>query len=300
MAAKKKSTAKKAPAAKATTKAAAPKKAAPVRESIAVKTLGSLPALTGKLRMAYRAAFTDQQCEKWGELTKAENVIKEAEKWVATLARTLRDDVESGYSRRRLTFLCELLVLLEDEMTNTSETAMRELRSTRGAALVVASNARKDLARRLRAIAGGQQQLLSKIAGATPEDERSPSAVQDSLTATIDIAVKLRRDEVLEALADDVGLTEARLNSAYAALEALAGVREVTLNAAAYEGDAPTVNVIEGRVLREMRLAQRLLKEAREQGGKNIPVLVAGPSLNKIFGKNAADVEDPAPTPPSP
>lgn len=297
----KKSTAKKAPAAKAkTTKAAAPKKAAPVRESIAVKTLGSLPALTGKLRMAYRAAFTDGQCEKWGEQTKAENVIKEAEKWVATMARTLRDDVESGYSRRRLTFLCELLVLLEDEMANTSEAAMRDLRSTRGAALVVASNARKDLARRLRAIAGGQQQILAKITAAAPDDERSPSDVQDSLTATIDIGVKLRRDEVLEALADDVGLTEARLNSAYAALEALAGVREVTLNAAAYEGDAPTVNVIEGRVLREMRLAQRLLKEAREQGGKNIPVLVAGPSLNKLFGKNAADVEDPAPTPPSP
>ncbi|PZR08919.1 MAG: hypothetical protein DI536_23815 [Archangium gephyra] len=299
MAAKKKSTAKKAPAAKAT-KAAAPAKTPPKRDSVAAKTLSSLPALTGKLRMAYRAAFTDAQCEKWGELTKAENVIKEAEKWVVTLERTLKDDVESGYSRRRLTFLCELLVLLEDEMANTSEATMRDLRSTRGAALVVASNARKDLARRLRAVAGGQQQILARITAAAPSDERSPSDVQDSLTATIDIAVKLRRDEVLEALADDVGLTEARLNSAYAALEALAGVREVTLNAAAYEGDAPTVNVIEGRVLREMRLAQRLLKEARDLGGKNLPVLVAGPSLNKIFGKNAADVEDPAPTPPSP
>lgn len=294
MAAKKKAVAaKKAPAAKA-------KKAAPARESVAVRTLGSLPALTGKLRLAYRAAFTDAQCEKWGELTKADAVIKEAEKWVITMARALKGDVDIGYSARRLTFLCELLVLLEDELANTSEAAMREMRSTRSAALTVATNAQRDLARRLRAIAGGQQQLLSRIAAAAPQDDRSPSDVQEALTATIDVAVKLRRDQVLEALADDVGLSEARLNSAYAALEALTGAREVTLNAGAYEGDAPTVNVIEGRVLREMRLAQRLFREARDQGGVNIPVLVAGPALNAIFGKKAADVEDPAPTPPSP
>ncbi len=285
--------------------AAAPKKPVPAKkpvaakklpDSVAVKTLGSLPALTGKLRAAFRSAFTDEQCDAWGAQTKAKNVIEEASKFVATMNRALNDTTDVTYSRRRLAFLCELLVLLEDEVAHTSDDTSADLRSTRGAALAVANNARKELARRLRALAGGQQKLLGEVAKVAPESEGSPSDVQDSLTATIDLAVKLRRNEIMEALADDVGLTEARLNSAYSALEALTGASSVSLNAAAYEGDAPSVNRIEGRVLREMRLAQRLFNESRE-AGVSVPALIAGPSLKAIFGKADA-VEAPAPTPP--
>lgn len=265
-------------------------------DSVAVKTLGSLPALTGKLRAAFRSAFTDEQCDAWGSQTKAENVIKEAEKFVATMNRALKDGTDVTYSRRRLTFLCELLVLLEDEVEHTKDSESADLRSTRSAALAVANNARKDLARRLRALAGGQQVILQEIAAVAPGSDKSASDVQDSLTATIDLGMKLRRNELMEALANDVGLTEERLNSAYASLEALAGASSVSLNAGAYEGDAPSVNRIEGRVLREMRLAQRLFNESREMG-VNVPALVAGPSLKSIFGKADA-VEAPAPTPP--
>lgn len=265
-------------------------------ESVAVKTLGSLPALSGKLRAAFRSAFTDEQCDAWGAQTKAQNVIKEAEKFVATMNKALKDTTEVTYSRRRLTFLCELLVLLEDEVEHTKDKANADLRSTRSAALCVANNARKDLVRRLRALAGGQQVILQEIAGVAPASEKSPSDVQDSLTATIDLGMKLRRNELMEALADDVGLTEDRLNNAYASLEALAGASSVSLNPGQYEGDAPSVNRIEGRVLREMRLAQRLFNESREAGVK-VPALVAGPGLKTIFGKADA-VEAPAPTPP--
>lgn len=289
-------------------KKAAPKKAAPAKkvapkkvaapktapESISVKTLGTLPALTGKLRAAFRSAFTDEQCDAWGEKTKAENVIKEAEKFIVTMNRSLKDGTDVTYSRRRLTFLCELLVLLEDEVEHTKDKENANLRSTRSAALAVANNARKDLARRLRALAGGQQKILQDIAAVAPASDKSASDVQDSLTATIDLGLKLRRNELMEALANDVGLTEERLNNAYSSLEALAGASSVSLNAAAYEGDAPSVNRIEGRVLREMKLAQRLFSESRE-AGVSVPALVAGPSLNAIFGK---DAEAPAPTPP--
>ena len=280
---------------------AAPKKAAPKvqKDSAAVKTLGSLPALTGKLRAAYRQAFTDEQCDAWGEKTRAQNVVTEAEKFVVTMARALKDGMDVGYTRRRLAYLCELLVLLQDEIAHTDDSESVERRSTRTAALAVAVNARRDLARRIRAMAGGQQQIIRNLTAASPDNEISATDVQDSLTATIDLAVKLRRTEAMEALADDVGLNEARLNSAYAALEALAGAREISLNAAAYEGDAPSVNRIEGRVLREMRLAQRLFNEARENG-VNVPALVAGPSLKAIFGKAHAEEEalpDAAPTP---
>lgn len=289
MAAKKKAVAKKA---RAKSKVA---KAPVQKDSVAVKTLASLPALTGKLRAAYRAAYTDEQCTAWGEKTKASNVIREAEKWVVTMNRALKDDTRVAYSRRRLAYLCELLVLLEDEVAKTSDSEMSELRATRSAALAVAVNARRELTRLLRAVAGGREALLQAISKVTPPSDKSPADVQDALTATIDLAMKLRRDPVLEALADDSGLTEARLNSAYSALEALTGATEVALNSASYEGDAPSVNIIEGRVLRELRLAQRLFNEAREQG-VNVPALVAGPDIRSLFSRDAAA----APAPPVP
>lgn len=291
MAAKKKAVAKKAPA------KAKKAPAAPVhKDSVAVKVLASLPALTGKLRAAYRASFSDEQCEAWGEKTKAANVIREAEGWLVTMDKALKSDPAVAYSRRRLAYLAELVVLLQDEVSRTTDNSGSELRATRSAALAVAVNARRELARLIRAVAGGREKILSALAKLSPEREESPSEVQDSLTATIDFALKLRRDEITEALADDVGLTEARLNAAYSALEALTGAREIALNKSAYEGDAPTVNVIEGRVLRELRLAQRLFNEAREQR-VNVPVLVPGPEVRAVFRK---DDEAQAATPAAP
>ncbi|MFZ5442823.1 MAG: hypothetical protein ACOZQL_22645 [Myxococcota bacterium] len=291
---KSKKPAPKKPAAPA--KKAAPKKpAADVGlGSTAVRTLSKLPALNAKLRAAYRAAFSDEQCDAWGEKTKADNVIKEAERWIATLARELPENADVAYSRRRLAYLCELVVLLADEMARTSGGAA--LKATRSAALELANNARIDLARRLRTLAGGQQKLLSEIAAASPDNRDSGFDVQESLTELLSIANRVRRDDVMEALADDLGLTESRLNAAYAALENLAGAREVADNAAAYEGDAPTVNRIEGRVLREMKLAQRVLREARERGIK-VPSLVAASSLSALFSTKDDETTAPAPAP---
>lgn len=266
------------------------------QESVAVATLGSLPALTGKLRAAFRLAFSDEQCDAWGALTRAEDVIKEAQRWIGIMAGALKDGADVTYSRRRLTFLCELLVLLEDELAYTKNSANVDLRCTRNAALAVANNARKDLTRRLRALAGGQEKLLREVDRLAPGRESSATDVQDSLTATIDLGLKMRRSEIMEALADDVGLTEARLNSAYAALEALAGARSITLEPVAQEGDAPSVNRIEGRVLREMRLAQQLFDEARTMGAK-VPPLRVGPTLKGVL-ERADAIEAAAPTPP--
>jgi hypothetical protein len=291
--------AKKAAVAKKPAKPAA-KKAPAQRDSLAVRTLANLPALSSKLRAAYRLSFTDEQCDAWGAKTRAEDVLKEAEKWIGTMDRALKGDPDVAYSRRRLAFLCELVVLLEDEMHRTTDKGVSEHQSTRSAALALANNARADLARRLRAMAGGRQNILAEIGRHRPENAESVADVQQSLTALIALATRLRRDDVNEALADDVGLTESRLNAAYSALEALTGAGEIDLNAAEYEGDAPSVNRIEGRVLRELRLAQRLFEEARVAGVK-VPALTASPALKAFLGPAAAgnDAEAPAPTPPS-
>lgn len=264
-------------------KAAAPKQAkAPAkRDSVAVKLLGTLPALSSKLRAAFRAAYTDEQCDAWGQETKAENVVREAQKWLVTMDKALKADPDVTYSRRRLAYLCELVVLLEDEVARTTDTAAESLRLTRNSALAVAANAQRDLTRRLYAMAGGQEALRKVVAERTGSLD-SPSEVQDSLTELIDLAVKWRRNEVMEALADDVGITEDRLNAAYSALESLTGASDVALNAAAYEGDAPSVNRVEGRVLRELRAAQLSFRDARE-AGVNVPALVAAPSLGANF-----------------
>ncbi len=283
---------------KAAVKAAA--KAPPRRDSLAVRTLGGLPALSSKLRGAFRLSFTDEQCDAWGLKTKAEVVLKEAEKWIATMDRALKRDPDVAYSRRRLAFLCELVVLLEDELARTTSKNGGEHLSARSAALSLANNARADLVRRLRAMAGGRQKILGEVSQHQPDSLGSVPDVQESLTALISLATRLRRDEMDEALADDVGLTESRLNAAYSALEALTGAGELSLNSAEYEGDAPSVNRIEGRVLRELRLAQRLFAEAKEAGVR-APTLAAGPALKGVLGpkSDGNDSEAPAPTPPS-
>lgn len=277
---------------KAKTKALAPKKKAVAverapRASVAVKTLGLLPPLSDELRTGFRAAFTDEQCVAWGERTKATNVLSEAEKWVVTMARALKDDTDVAYSRRRLSYLCELVVKLHEEIQATTDSSMRELRRAQQVAMATAEQVRRDLARRLRALAGGQQTLLDDIAQAALQVSPSPLEVEKALTATIALATKVRQQSTLTAVAQDVGLTEDNIQRATEALHALSAARVQALNANSFHGDAPSVSRLEGRILREMKLAQRLFREAREEG-VSVPALVAGPSLKVIFRPEAS------------
>lgn len=283
---------KKAAAAKATKKAAAPKAAKAAPPSIAVKTLGELPAVDHRLRAAYKSAFSDEQCDAWGELTKAKEVLAEAGRWVTAMSATLKKGPVGGYSLRRLAYLCELLVQLEDEIEKTSDAGQRS--GARRSATHLALKLKQDLLNRLYLIVGGRLDLRALI---TDRDEPgdSPQTIRDSLTGLIDLASRWRRDPVIEMLADDADLAEVRLNAAYNALENLTRADEDTADLTQFNGgDTPSVNRIEGRVLRELKLAQ----DAFEQGGVK---LAASPALAKVFKRGEekkVTVVTPPPPPP--
>jgi hypothetical protein len=260
----------------------APKKSAPKEvESLAVKILGRLPALDTKLRLAFRTTFTDEQCEGWGSRTEAVKVLAEAGQWLGPLHSAVEKKTVGGYSARRLAFLAELLVALEDEIAATAGPDGLPHRGARRSAVTYAKGVRRDLLDRLGLVAGGRDELRALV-HSRDEGEGSLEDLRDSLAGLIELAGRWRRDPVLELLADDAELSVARLGGAYNALEALARADEVLRAVDGATGDSDSVNRIEGRVLRELHLAQTAFARARELG-EAVPNLVAGPTLKKGF-----------------
>jgi hypothetical protein len=187
----------------------------------------------------------------------------------------------AGYSLRRLTFLAELLVALEDEVAATSAEAGLSNRGARQSAFTYARGVRADLLDRLSVIAGGREDLQALLKS-RDEGDRTLETLRDSLAGLIDLSGRWRRDPTLELLSDDADLTTARLGGAYNALEALTRTDELLRGSTDATGDAESVNRIEGRVLRELNLALQAFRRAR-QGGETVPALVPGPTLEKGF-----------------
>jgi len=273
MAAKKKAVKAK----KATAKA--PRAAPP---TLAVKVLGQLPALDNRLRAAYRGSFSEEQCDAWGAETKSAEVVREAEKWIGAMFGTVKKQSVSGYSPRRLAWLSELVVSLQDEIAK-SKAGSNGLHGATSSAMQVAQRVLTDLVGRLELVAGGRAELLELIRARGTSQRGSPQHVRDALTALIDLASKWRRDAALLLLAEDADLSEARLNAAYNALENLARAEE-----AAYEPppttdqDSAAVNRVEGRVLREMKLAASAFAQAKANG-ERVPALTPGPTVRSVL-----------------
>ncbi|MEW5739271.1 MAG: hypothetical protein AB1938_10120 [Myxococcota bacterium] len=254
MAAKKKTAAKKA------TAKAAPKKA----DRLAVKLLATLPALDDKRRKAYRAAFTDAQCEAWGAQTKAESVLADAERAVGAVQSKVKNGGVTGYSAYRLSWLCHLMADLEDAIATQKAAEGTEARAERNAAVAVADRARKRLVAGLTSMAGGDAALRKQIADRN-ETSLTPHVLESSLTGLMQLALQWRRTEHGEVLGDDAGVTDAFLSSVSAVVDSLREANEHTYGEGTGRDSAET-NRIEGRVLRELGFLRRALAAAKELG----------------------------------
>ncbi len=250
--------------------------------SVTEKTLRTLPELNEKLRAGFRAAFTDEQCFAWGKRCRAADIIREAQPWVVTMAVALKREKGVNYSQRRLTWLAELLVALEKEVAATVDPERGDRLSARSAALENALAVRRTLISQLRGVIGQQKAWLLRLKATRLRNSIVPRYVFDSLSATLALAEALSKDKVLAPLLDDIGVTDASLASARAALSELQDTSTATLAMAGRPGDAPSVNLLEGRVLRELRLAQQMFDEARKKG-VSVPSLRAGPKLKAVF-----------------
>ena len=250
--------------------------------SVIERTLRTLPKLNDALRAGFRAAFTDDQCMTWGRRSSAREVLREGQAWLVTMDRALKKVPPFAYSRRRLAWLAEQLLALEREVAATTDPERGEKLEARGVALKRAVEARRQLAQQLRAVIGGQRRWLEPLYASRPANAQRPQYVLTSLDATLALADQLARDKVLAPLLLDVGF-DARARAAVMAVrEELDRTRVATLAMAGRPGDTPSVNLLEGRVLRELRYAKRLLDDAR-RSGVSVPSIRVSQELKAVF-----------------
>ncbi|MCC6333412.1 MAG: hypothetical protein IT380_05425 [Myxococcales bacterium] len=270
--------AKKKTAKKATTKAA-PKKA----DRLAVKLLATLPALDDRRRKAYRAAFTDAQCEAWGAQTKSEAVLADAERAVGAVQGKLKNGGVTGYSAHRLAWLCHLMADLEDAIATQEAAEGTEARAERNAAVAVADRARKRLVAGLSSMAGGDAGLRKQIADRN-ESSTTPHVLESSLTGLVQLALVWRRTEFGEVLGDDAGVTDSFLSSVSAVVDSLREANEHTYGEGTGRDSAET-NRIEGRVLRELGFLRRALAVAKDLGD-SVPAFPPVKTLGTAENRN--------------
>ncbi|MBL9036918.1 MAG: hypothetical protein JNG84_00255 [Archangium sp.] len=300
MAAKKKAAAPKAAAKKKLT--APVKKKSKLRPTPAVKLLDRAQLPGTKLRDLFRASFTDDQCRSWGEKTKAVNVLAACAQWLPLIDKGLSKAPRFAYSPQRFAWLLECVVALEDEVERTTNDGADEAVGLRSYAASRATQERNGLLDGLMQVAAGRADLRPQITQRTG-DVRTLDGLESSLAGLLDLATRWHKRDDLSLLCDDADLGEERLNRAWNALEALHQATEVTNRHARNEGDAESVNLIEGRVLREMKLAMRAFDRARASS-LDVPALVVPPSLKHTLDRTASDdaetpIPDPAATPTS-
>ena len=236
-----------------------PRKSAPKQaDSPAVKFLGKLPALDTKLRLAFQSSYSDEQCEAWGSRTEAVKVLAEAGQWLGPLYGAVEKKSVAGYSARRLAFLAELLVSLEDEIAATQGSASQPHGGARRSAVTYAKGVRRDLLDRLRLMAGGRDELLALVAS------------RDEGEGTLEDYPRLagRPHRARRALAARPGAgavgrrRRAHRRSPRGGLQRPRGPDPQPTSCSGWAprptGDAESVNRIEGRVLRELHLARRV------------------------------------------
>lgn len=270
-------------------------KAAPAAKSprVAMKLLATLPPIDAQRRRVYLRAFSDAQCDAWGDRTKAPVVHAEADRFVGALAPLMKTPI-IGYSAHRFAWLCQLVTELDDAISSDESGRVSDARTERAGAFELANKARKRLASGLIAAAMGDEQL-TKIVTDRNETPRAPHEMESTLTGLLQLATQLRRTDDGELIADDVSLTADFLSSVSAMID---GLREANDRTYSVDrgGDSAQTNRIEGRVLREMAFALRTLRRAKEDGAAiNVPV--PGSQLATLMRKVEVDPSA-APTPP--
>lgn len=280
MAAKKQKTAKKAGV-----------KATNSGSSVAADVIASLPLLTGAERAELLQQFTDEQCEAWADRTRSADTLRDTNKWLVTLKAVVLELAPQEYHATRLAFLAELVLALEaSTVAPVPGAATASERDVRDAALLHAQGVRSRLLKALSRTAGGRVALRKKISAATG-DARTASSTLGSLAELLTVA---RAEQTASPVASKVsGLTAALVSQADQALLELRGAAGGANSAVIAAGDSAETNRLEGRILRELRLAWQSLRDARGRDGR-VPALVPGPALVKAF--RLADAEEkPAP-----
>lgn len=265
--------------------------------------LSSLPAPSETQRGAFRAQFSDARCANLGATTRAATVETEALRFARTAATTLLGPGGASvrYTPTRLAWLGECLAELAARRSSDVEarTDASGRKSSRSVLEIKARAVGSDLSLALQDVSEGNDTLRNEL-----RDARAKVTPADDVLGLLDghcavLAAWLQGSEVLRALLESARLDEGTLSAARDAAEALRRERTRANTGANPEFDGPAVNVIEGRVLYEMRLLRKVFNRARERSGdRTIPALTPAPALQRIF--LTVDREESVPAEPAP
>jgi hypothetical protein len=259
--------------------------------SIAAKVVASLPPLTAAERAELMLQYTDKQCEAWAERTQAADTLRDANKWLSTLHAVQVQLAPTEYHAVRLAFLAEQVLALEvAAATPATGAATAQERADRDGSFLRATTVRRELMEALTQTAGGREAVRRRITEAGLA--RTPNEALASLAALITLANEQLRDSPTASKSS--GLTTGLVDNAERTRAALEVANRAAASGVIGTGDSADTNRLEGRVLRELRLAWNGLRNARRRDGR-IPALVPGPALVRAF--KLIDTKEPAAPP---
>ncbi len=271
---------------------------------VASRVLRSLPALGDAARRAFDAQTTAGEQAQLGGRTKSDGVLREAAQWISAIDSAKRKFGGAiAYGEVRLAYLCTVLLDLADarESASGARDGAAKAAASREAALGKARAVRTSLLHKLEQIARGNahdEAALEAVESDTRHDESLASGL-DKLASRAD-AVLARTDETTRALVAGAELEASDAEQARAAKDALVTAGVAATDAGRRQAkDSPAVNLAEGRVLAEMRVAEKAFRQAHDQNPA-IPRLVPGPAVRQVIGARPHGARAHASTPAAP
>jgi hypothetical protein len=243
----------------------------------------SLPKLSPLMREAYASLWSDDQCAAWGRRTKAVEVAKQANAWLLVADGALKkpgaEDVP--WSRQRLAWVASLTVQLENELAGKVDDEIAAAKLLRDERLAAGKQLRARVLSRMSLLVGGDGERTAALKVAN-KGARTADEVCDTLRALETLLERWRKEARLRLLADELALDETVVALMAETRDAL---READLASAAVRplrGDSPSTNLVEGRLLRELRALQLAFETAREEG-LNVPRLKVHATLQALL-----------------
>jgi hypothetical protein len=276
-----------------------PGEIAPLRETpegkhyasgdVARALLGKLPPIDGATRTVFARQLTLSELARLGGQTVAVNVLREAGTWLTSIA--VARDAYAGLGRRygtaRLAYFAERVIALERQLVKEGvrDEAIAASRTDRAQAVAAARAERDHLAAALQPIVRGDPTSSGQLAGI--QTGRHDDGLADALFKLASIAnqwlERSKTDLSARVLVATFGLGGDDVEQAHAAREALIATAERAAISGARAGhDSPEVNVLEGIVLVEMRVALGIFKAAHARDAR-LPVLVPGPGTRHVL-----------------
>jgi hypothetical protein len=265
----------------------------------AVKAEGEIGALLGRLssptaaqRVAVHDQFSDAECLALGGETKSDDVRDGGFAWASEASKALLDPSLAphiGHSIGRLAWLVELLAQLEaaKKSARPRQDIGRTIRSSRDVARVQARRLRSRLASKLARVVRSDPVAIAAASVPAHTDDELQRALE-TLAAVAERAIKKHA-----VLAESARLTQGDATAARAMATALANARDdVSVGGRdARAIDPPAVNLIEGRIVHELRVLRDAWREAREDGVALQP-LVPHPNLRRVLGSHPKKKND--------